>query len=363
MSTPMAFKRRGGGLLVVYVVVLVALIGRLGFIQFVRGAELEQWAMAQWMREVPVEPKRGIIYDRNYRDLAISANADTVVAIPARIDNPEQTAVKLAAVLGMSEDVIYERITRRRALVYIARKVTPEQAAAVRELELGGISFQIETKRYYPHENLASQTLGFAGIDNQGLYGLELTFDAVLRGAPGEVLWPTDAKAQPLPGAAPEYVAPVDGNSIVLTLDEVIQHIVERELDLAMHRHNAHGAIAIAMDPRTGEILAMANRPDFDPNAFTIYPQELWKNSVVSDSFEPGSTFKVVTAAAALNEGLVHENDHFFCSGSILVGGHSLRCHKAGGHGSLTFEEVMWKSCNPSFVVVGQRLGQETLFS
>jgi stage V sporulation protein D (sporulation-specific penicillin-binding protein) len=358
----MTFKRRSVFLLGLYVVVLLALIGRLGFIQFVRGAELEEWAMAQWMREVPVEPKRGVVYDRNLRELAISANADTVVAIPARIDNPADTAAKLAAVLGMSEENVFERVTRKRALVYIARKITPEQAAAVRSLELQGISFQIETRRYYPHLNTASQLLGFAGIDNQGLYGIELSFDQILRGKTGEILWPTDATGQPLPGAHPEYVPPVDGNSIVLSVDEVVQHIVERELDIAMQKHNAQSALVVAMDPRTGGVLAMASRPDFDPNSFNIYPAELWRNSVVSDSFEPGSTFKVVTAAAALNEGLVHESDRFHCSGSILVAGHTLHCHRAGGHGSLTFEEVVWKSCNPSFVTVGQRLGAETLF-
>ena len=349
-------------ILFVFVAVLTALIGRLAYLQLVRGPELESWAMAQWMRDVPVEPKRGIIYDRNLRELAISANSDTVVAIPARIENPQQTAAKLAAVLGISEQSIYDRITQRRSLVYVARKVTPEQAAAIRTLDLAGITFQIETKRYYPHQNLASHVLGFAGIDNQGLNGIELTYDDILNGTPGEVRYPTDARSDPLIHANPEYVPPVDGNSIVLTIDEVIQHIVERELDVIMKLHNAQSALAVAMNPKTGEILAMANRPDFDPNYFNLYPQELWRNAIVSDSFEPGSTFKVMTAAAGLNEGTVTESDRFFDPGYILVAGARLHCHKAGGHGDQTFEQVIWNSCNPGFVMVAQKLGKDTLF-
>ena len=362
MSTPMSFKRRAAGLLFVFVAVLTALVGRLAYLQLVRGPELESWAMAQWMRDVPVEPKRGIIYDRNLRELAISANSDTVVAIPARIESPQQTAAKLAAVLGISEQSIYDRITQRRSLVYIARKVTPEQAAAVRALDLEGVTFQIETKRYYPHQNLASHVLGFAGIDNQGLNGIELTYNDILSGTPGEVRYPTDARSNPLTHANPEYVPPVDGNSIVLTIDEVIQHIVERELDVIMKLHNAQSALAVAMNPKTGEILAMANRPDFDPNNFNLYPQELWRNAIVSDSFEPGSTFKVMTAAAGLNEGSVTESDRFFDPGYILVAGARLHCHKAGGHRDQTFEQVIWNSCNPGFVMVAQKLGKDALF-
>lgn len=362
MSTPMSFKRRAVVLLSMFVLGISGLIVRLGYLQLVRGPQLESWAMAQWMRDVPVEPKRGIIYDRNMRELAISANADTVVAIPARIANPQQTAAKLAAVLGMSEETIYERVTRRRSLVYVARKVTAEQAAAVRALDLEGITFQIETKRYYPHQNLASHVLGFAGIDGQGLSGVELTYDKVLRGTPGEIRYPTDAKSGALQNAHPEYVPPVDGNSIVLTIDEVIQHVVERELDVVMKKHLAQSAMAVAINPKTGEILAMANRPDYDPNNFNLYPQELWRNAIVSDSFEPGSTFKVVTAAAGLNEGVVTESDRFHDPGFIVVGGARLHCWKPGGHGSLTFEQIVWHSCNPGFVNVGQKLGRETLF-
>jgi len=357
----MGMKLRVANLLVLFILGCVVLVLRLGFLQFVRGPELERWAMAQWSRDVAVSPSRGVIYDRNLRPLAVSANADTLVALPAKIENPDETAAKLAAVLGISPEVIHRGITRRLDQVYIARQISREQAAAVRALNLPGIDFKIETDRYYPNANLASHLLGFVGIDNQGLGGLEHKYDATLRGTPGEVRNPADGRRNPLQNVSPEYVPPVPGQSIVLTIDEVIQHIVERELDAAMTRHQATAALAVAMNPQTGEILAMANRPDFDPNAFNRYTEALWRNTAVSDSFEPGSTFKVVTAAAALNEGVVNEEDRFFCTGSVSVAGVRLGCWRAGGHGSLNFAEVFWRSCNPGFVDVGMKLGRETL--
>jgi len=357
----MGMKLRVANLLVLFILGCVVLVLRLGFLQFVRGPELERWAMAQWTRDVAVSPSRGVIYDRNLRPLAVSANADTLVALPAKIENPDETAAKLAAVLGISPEVIHRGITRRLDQVYIARQISREQAAAVRALNLPGIDFKIETDRYYPNANLASHLLGFVGIDNQGLGGLEHKYDATLRGTPGEVRNPADGRRNPLQNVSPEYVPPVPGQSIVLTIDEVIQHIVERELDAAMTRHQATAALAVAMNPQTGEILAMANRPDFDPNAFNRYTESLWRNTAVSDSFEPGSTFKVVTAAAALNEGVVSEEDRLFCTGSVSVAGVRLGCWRAGGHGSLNFAEVFWRSCNPGFVDVGMKLGRETL--
>ncbi|MBS3984650.1 MAG: stage V sporulation protein D [Selenomonadales bacterium] len=362
MSTPKSFRTRAGLLLAVFVVALFGLVLRLGFLQFVRGPMLTRLAIAQWMRDAPVDPRRGVIYDRQGRELAISADVDSIVASPARITEPRETAKKLAAVLGLAEDTIYELLTRRQSRVYVARRVTEAQAAAVRALALPGIHFDIETARFYPFGTLASHVLGFAGRDGQGLDGVELTYDSILRGTAGKVRTPTDNKGNPLPNAYPEYVPPVDGRSIVLTIDEVIQHIVERELDIAMAKHQAQAALAVAMNPRTGEILAMANRPTYDPNRFNLYPVELRRNAAVSDSFEPGSTFKLVTAAAALNEDLVRETDRFYCPGYVVVAGVRLSCWRTRGHGSLNFSQVMDLSCNPGFVNVGQKLGQEALF-
>jgi len=361
LSTPMSMKFRIASLLFLFILGCVVLVLRLGFLQFVRGPELARWAMAQWTGDVRVSPSRGGIYDRHLRPLAVNANADTLVALPAKIENPQETAAKLAAVLGISPEVIHRGLTRRLDQVYIARQISREQAAAVRALDLPGIDFKIETDRYYPNANLASHVLGFVGIDNQGLGGLEHQYDAVLRGTPGEGRSPDDPRSSPWRNGRSAYVPAVPGNSIVLTIDEVIQHIVERELDVAMTRHQATAALAVAMNPQTGEILALANRPDFDPNSFNQFPATLWRNTAVSDSFEPGSTFKVVTAAAALNQGIVGEDDRLVCTGAVIVAGVRLGCWRAGGHGNLSFAEVFWRSCNPGFVDVGLRLGRDTL--
>lgn len=356
-------RRRLGCMLFLYGLVLIGLIGRLGFIQFVRGAELERMSLAQWAKEIPAEPKRGIIYDRHGRELAITTEADTVVAIPAQIGDPDVTAAQLAAVLSMPVATVKERITRERSLVYVARAVTPEQAVKVRELGLPGISFKVENRRYYPHISLASQLLGFVGVDGHGLAGVEYTLQSKLSGVPAKVLFAYDELGELIEGVKPEYVAPADGYNVYLTIDEVVQHIVERELEVVMRQHNPTSALAVAVNPRTGEILAMAGTPNYDPNTFNIYPESLWQNAVISSSFEPGSTFKIMTAAAALNEGTASETDRYICLGHVNVAGHRLHCHVLRGHGELTFTEAIYKSCNPSFVAIGQALGAKALFS
>lgn len=356
-------RPRHGWMLLIYSLILSGLIGRLGFLQLVRGAELERMSLSQWAKEIPAEPKRGIIYDRLGRELAITTEADTVVAIPAQIVDPETTAAQLAAVLAMSKDTILERITRERSLVYVARAVTPVEAGAVRDLSLPGISFKVEDRRYYPHGNLASQMLGFVGVDGHGLAGVEYSLESSLSGTPAEVVFPVDETGQPLPEGQPIYKPPVDGLNVYLTIDEVVQHIIERELANVMQQHKPTSALAVAVDPRNGQLLAMASLPSFDPNSFNIYPESLWRNAVISSSFEPGSTFKIVTAAAALNEDKARETDQYTCLGYIEVAGRRLHCHVLRGHGKLTFVEAISKSCNPSFVEIGQSLGAETLFS
>ncbi|HSL93200.1 MAG TPA: penicillin-binding transpeptidase domain-containing protein, partial [Bacillota bacterium] len=350
-------------MLFIYSMILAGLVGRLGFIQFVRGAELGRLSLGQWAKEVPAEPKRGIIYDRLGRELAITTEADTVVAIPAQILDPDATAAQLAAVLGMPRETVRERITRERSLVYVARAVTPAEAKGVRDLALPGISFMVENRRYYPHAHLASQLLGFVGVDGHGLAGVEYTLEGKLAGTPAEVILPVDEAGEPLPDSKPSYTPPVDGLSVYLTIDEVIQHIVERELRTVMEQHDPTSVLAVAIDPRNGQILAMAGLPDFDPNSFNIYPDALWRNASISSSFEPGSTFKIVTAAAALNENVISEEDEYTCVGYIEVAGRRLHCHVLGGHGTLSFTEAVYKSCNPGFVEIGQALGAQTLFS
>jgi stage V sporulation protein D (sporulation-specific penicillin-binding protein) len=364
LSTRMNSRRRSGFILFCLTLVLAGLVARLAYLQLITGPKLSAMAINQWMREIPVEPKRGVIYDRNGDELAISASADTVVAIPAQIEDAESTAMQLASVLSMDRERILQLITSKKAAVYIARKVDPDVAAQVRALELPGITFTEESRRFYPYENLASQVLGFAGIDSQGLYGLELKYDEYLRGKRGYLQYPTNNKGEEIPHGRPSYVPPEDGYDLYTTIDQVIQHIVERELDNAMAMHNAEGAICIVMDPHTGAILAMANRPDFNPNDFMAAVEEtgsqrVWLNEAISGGFEPGSTFKVVTAAAVLQEGVTSEDTPYYCKGYEVVADRRLHNWNRTGHGSETFRQVVQRSCNPGFINVALKLGAD----
>lgn len=350
-------------LFVIFFMTVIMLSLRLVWIQVINSEEYQEKAIEQRRMQIKVEPKRGIIYDRKGNELAISASSETVVAIPPEIDDPEETARKLASVLEMDYSYVLERLTKNARAVYVKRKLDKEMAARVRQLDLKGITFTEESKRYYPNDNLASHILGFAGIDSQGLDGLELSYDKYLRGTPGRIEIEKDATGRSLPNSSEEYVPPRNGYNIYLTIDEVIQYIVERELDRALKEFNISGGTVIVMEPKTGSILALANRPDYNPNYFADYPQKNWRNRAISDGFEPGSTFKIITTAAALESGVVNENDIFVDPGHIKVSGENISCWKAGGHGRQTFAEVVQNSCNPGFVQVGMRLGKEEFYN
>ncbi|WP_018247705.1 stage V sporulation protein D [Orenia marismortui] len=355
-------RKRISILFLFVILFMLSLSARFLWIQIISNNKYQQKALGQRLRELKVEPKRGIIYDRNGVELAVSASADTVVAIPKEVKNAKETAKKLSKILDQSQDDIYERITKKAAAVYIARKVSEEQAKKIRKLNLSGITFTDETKRFYPKGVLASHLLGFSGVDNQGLQGIELSYDYELRGNPGRISIESDAVGRKIPEGIKDYKAPDDGNNIYLTIDNVLQYIAERELDKALTEHTAKAATIIMMDPKTGQILALANRPTYDPNNFAKYSPGLWRDRAVSDTYEPGSTFKIITTAAGLEEGVVHPNDRFFDPGYIEVAGQTIHCWKSGGHGSQTFAEVVQNSCNPGFVQVGQRIGKETFY-
>lgn len=350
-------------LFLIFLFLVFLLSIRLAWIQVVNSAEFQKRALEQRTRELKVEPKRGIIYDKKGRELAISGSSETVVAVPMEIEDPGRTARILSNILALEYDYVYDRLTRKASAVYIKRKVSEEIAEEVRRQNLAGITFTEESKRFYPKGNLASHILGFAGIDSQGLEGLELSYDKYLRGKPGKIGIERDAAGRFIPDGIKQYVAPHDGYNIYLTIDEVIQYIVERELDKAMTELQTSDATVIVMDPKTGGILALANRPDYDLNNFAAYPQKNWRNKAISDGFEPGSTFKIITTAAALEEGVVNEYDYFADPGHILVSGERINCWKYGGHGSQTFAEVVQNSCNPGFVQVGMRLGKESFYN
>ncbi|MGZ0085139.1 stage V sporulation protein D [Caldibacillus thermoamylovorans] len=339
---------------------------RLGYVQFWLGDLLAERAKGLWGRNIPFEPKRGEILDRNGVPLATNMSAPTVYVIPRQVKNPAQAAEKLAQALGGSVESIYKQITKPTSIVRLkeGRKISDEKAADVRALDLDGVYIAEDTKRYYPFGSYLSHVLGFTGIDNQGLTGLELYYDKELSGERGSVQFYSDAKGRRMPDMADDYTPPTDGLNLVLTIDSRIQTIVERELDIAEAKYNPDGIIAIAMNPNTGEILAMASRPTFDPSNYRNVPPEIYnRNLPIWSTYEPGSTFKIITLAAALEEHKVNLlKDHFFDPGYAKVAGATLRCWKKGGHGEQTFLEVVQNSCNPGFVELGERLGKETLF-
>ncbi|WP_223700321.1 stage V sporulation protein D [Sutcliffiella deserti] len=340
---------------------------RLGYVQFALGNMLTDRAKDSWSRNIPFEPERGDILDRNGVPLATNISAPSVLVVPRQIKDPNQTAEKLAAVLNMSTEKLYKQITKNSSMERInpeGRKISHEKAKEVRALDLKGVYIAEDSKRHYPFGSYLSHVLGFAGIDNQGLMGLELYYEEQLKGDKGHVQFYSDAKGRRMPDIPDDYVAPVDGLDLKLTIDSQVQTIIENHLDLAYEQYNPDGIIAIAMDPKTGEILAMSSRPDFDPAEFQEVPPEIYnRNLPVWSSYEPGSTFKIITLAAALEENKVNlSKDTFNDAGAVNVDGARLRCWKKGGHGHQTFLEVVQNSCNPGFVELGQRLGTDKLF-
>lgn len=342
-----------------------AILGRVFWIQIVRGDDLKEQALNQWTNDMLIEPARGNIYDRNNNPLAISAKSDTVVAsIPdIKDEDIEKTAASLSAVLHIKEEDLEKSLRdakkAKKGAIYIKRKISDEESEALKKLNLKGIYFIKETKRFYPEKNLCSQVLGFTGIDGEGLNGVELSYENYLKGTPGRTVFEKDVWSRKLPFGQDQYTPPKDGLNLVLTIDKVIQNTAESELEKALVEHNAKRGTIIVMDPKTGEILAMASKPDYDPNSYSEFDEQLWKNPAISDTYEPGSTFKIMTALASLEEGVVRPEDKFFDPGYIMVSGVKIKCWYHSGHGSQTFVQAVENSCNPVFVEVATKLGKD----
>ncbi len=345
------------------VIITFLLISRLAWIQIVRADELYEQAWEQWNHNTPVKTARGSIYDRHDRLLAGSTSAHTVAAIPPQLEDPQAVADALAPILEMDPHTINELITLDRSAVYIKRKVEPEVSSVVREMKIPGIIFFEEEKRYYPGGSLASQLLGFVGMD-QGWAGLEIYYEDYLSGREGRLLYPADGRGRQIPHDINRAVSPLQGFNIHLTIDETIQHIVEKELKRVMNEAAPEQAVAIVVDPSTGAVLAAATKPDYNPETFEAYDPSSWHLAPFTSSFEPGSTFKMVTMAAFVEEGLFNPDEYYYCNGYTMVDGNRINCWTVdrGGHGDLTFFESVGESCNPVFVEMGKRLGKEKLF-
>lgn len=344
-----------------------SLVVRLAYVQLSQGEELTAKVEDSLRRNIPFTAKRGEIMDREGVPLVSNITTPTVYAVPVQVKEKQKTAQQLAPLLGMTEEKLMTLLSKKEMSVKLqpgGRKITMDLAASIRDLQLPGIVVAEDSKRYYPYGDLAAHILGFTGIDNQGITGVESIYDNLLKGIAGNISYLSDAGGRLMPGSSEKYSAPQDGLNLELTIDKQIQSIMERELDQAMVKYQAQGAWAIAMNPKNGEILAMASRPGYEPASYKEYDAQIYnRNLPIWMTYEPGSTFKIITLVAALQEGKVDlQNDHFYDPGFIEVAGAKLRCWKKGGHGSQTFLQVVENSCNPGFVALGQRLGKESLF-
>ena len=377
-------KKRLVVVLILACIVFTGLIFRTGYLQLIKGDWLTEKALDQQTRDIPIEPKRGTIYDRNMKELAVSVTKYTVWAKPVEVKDKEAAAKELAPMLGEEyEDVLKLLKKKNMALVRIKRWVDDDVSEKIRDAKLSGIWVAEDNQRYYPYGNFASYVLGHTSDDATGIAGIEMKYDKHLKGKSGRLIVSTDASGREIPHGMEKYYEPVQGNGLVLTIDEVIQHYTEKAVQKAYEINNAKRVTAIAMDPNTGDILAMASKPDYDPNQSrtAIYPYyenelsqysdkekikgyfSMWRNPAVSDTYEPGSTFKLITSSAALEENLVKETDKFVCSGSVTIGGRRIKCWRHyRPHGEQTFPQGVQNSCNPVFIELGNRLGVSKLY-
>ena len=331
---------------------------RLVYLQIFRYGDFEQRAQRQQQRTTEVAAKRGVIYDRAGRELAMSVSVDSVFAVPADIPDLAGTVSLVARITRDDPRELLAKCKAARTFCWLARKADAETADRIRSMNLRGIYFQKESKRFYPKRELAAQVLGYVGMDDEGLSGIERANDDELRGKPGRMLISVDARRKWFGSVEKQ---PDPGENVVLTIDEKIQYIAERELETAMQQTHAESGTVVVENPKTGEILALANRPTFNPNlARDITPQKL-KDHAVSDVYEPGSTFKVVTIAAALEEKLTHPSEVFDCQmGSIVINGMRIRDSKP--HGLLSVAGILAESSDVGAIKIALRLGEERFY-
>lgn len=344
----------------------IAVIVRLLYVQVIQQDELTEIAKANWDREIPFATERGEIVDRNGEIIVTNKLAPTLYFIPAQNDNVELAAKKLAQILQVDEASLLKKMQKKAYLIKLApegKNITQEQAEAVQALGIKGLYSGVDYMRHYPYGSLLARFLGFTGYDNQGLAGIEYEYDKILTGNNAAIRLFMDAKNTEMEHVDDEWKEGEAGATVELTIDLTIQQVVERELSQAMIRYNADQAIGIAMNPNTGEILALSSFPTYDPADFTRVDSTIYnRNLPVFMTYEPGSTFKIITLSAALEEGVVDlEREHFYDPGYAMVEGAKLRCWKREGHKDETFLEVVENSCNPGFIELGQRVGATKL--
>jgi cell division protein FtsI/penicillin-binding protein 2 len=343
-------------------VLSVCLSVRILFVQLGAGKPLSRLASYQYKNFVSILPKRGTIYDRNLKELAISINLKSIYADPLLIEDKKTAALKLSKILKRDFERLFSDLNKEKRFVWLARKVSPETERDIMKLGIKGIGFVKEPQRMYPNGELASHVIGFVGLEDKGLEGIELMYDKFLKGEVGWRYTMRDAKRREVPGYEYKEIPPADGNDVILTIDSIVQSITEREFDDSFKKYNAKGGSVIVMDPYSGDILALANRPTYDPNRIKEFLPEARRNRAVCDFFEPGSTFKIVTASAVLEEDIVGMEDEFFCeNGKFRWGGHIYHDHNA--HGVLPFRDVIKYSSNIGTMKAAIKLGDKKLYN
>lgn len=356
------------------------LMGRLLYIELFRAEEWQQLAYEQQTRDRLITPKRGSILDRSGEGIALTETVNAVSVIPVQVKEKEKTAQFLAEMLDLEYAAVLEKIQQKVALVRIKTKVEPEIAAEIRAAAYPGVEVDEDVKRVYPYAEMAAQVIGFVGKDNQGIIGLEAKYDEILQGEQGKILTQTDSRGNEV-ASEQERIAPIDGENLVTTLDVVLQQYAEQTIAKAVETKGAKRGVIIMLNPQNGEIYAMANYPTFDLNEpFTIQDEtlaaewdalseqekndalnQMWRNTAINDTYEPGSTFKIFTSSAGLEEGVVAPESSFFCRGFYIAGDRQIKCWRyPRTHGAETFVQGVQNSCNPVFMEIGERLGAET---
>ena len=368
-------------------IAVTGLLGRLAFLMILRSEHYSKMALELHQRERSIKSARGRILDTKGKVIADNRTVCTVSVIYNQVKDREKVAEELSSLLGIDKEAVRKKVEKRSVREIIKTNVDKETGDAIRRLKLSGVKVDEDYKRYYPYGSLASKVLGFTGGDNQGIIGLEVEYDPYLKGTNGKILTMTDARGVEMENGAEDRLEPVAGNDLRLTLDIEIQQYAQQLAYQTLEKKNAKKVSIIVMEPQTGGIYAMVNVPEFDLNdPFTpdqnlrsqalqkeveerpagIKKQELlnamWRNTCINDTYEPGSTFKIITAAAGLEEGVVKLTDKFSCPGFRVVEDRRIRCHKAGGHGAETFLQGVMNSCNPVFIDVGQRLGRDAYY-